>query len=190
MVDRPGDDFLAGAGLARDQNRARRPRDGLEHVKQIAHGAAAADDALEAVALLELLPQPGVFAAQAPLLDGALQRVPELVELERLGDEVGRAALDDLDRVPDRAIAGHHDADNLGVALDRRLDDPRAVHPGQPEVGDDDVERELGQGFERPLGRVCLDDVHTTVCQLLSQSLAEGRFVFDEQQMFRRISHL
>ena len=33
----------------------------------------------------------------------------QLVELERLGDEVGGAALDDFDRVLHRAEAGHDD---------------------------------------------------------------------------------
>ena len=106
VMNRARDDFLAGAGLASDQNRARRARDGLERLKQIAHRPAAADDALEAVSLLQLLAQPGVLRLQPPLLDGAVERVPQLVELERLGHEVGGAALDDLDGIADRAVPG------------------------------------------------------------------------------------
>ena len=106
VMDRARDDFLAGAGLAADENRARRARDGLERLKQIAHRPAASDDALEAVPLLQLLAQPGVLGLQPPLLDGAVERVPQLVELERLGHKVGGAALDDFDGIPDRAVAG------------------------------------------------------------------------------------
>ena len=47
-----------------------------QQLKQILHRTAAADDALEAVTLIELLAQPGVLGAQPPLFHGALERVP------------------------------------------------------------------------------------------------------------------
>ena len=81
----------------------------------------------------------------------ALQRVPQLVELEWLGDEVGGPAFDDLHRVLHGAVPCHHDADDVGVAIHRRLDHAGSSEAGQPQVGHDDVEREIGQQLERTL---------------------------------------
>ena len=53
-MDRLGDHLFAGAGLAGDEDRARRAGYGLEHREQRLHGPAAPDDALELIALLEL----------------------------------------------------------------------------------------------------------------------------------------
>ena len=173
-----------------DENRARRARDGLERLKQIAHRPAASDDALEAVSLLQLLAQPGVLRLQPPLLDGAVEGVPQLVELERLGDEVGGAALDDFDGIPDRAVAGDDDADDLRVPLHGGLDDGGPVDARQAQIGDDDVEGEFGQGLERRLAAFGLDHLVSVIRQTLGHGRSERRFVFDEQQMFRSISHL
>ena len=190
VMDRARHDFLAGAGFAADQNRARRARDGLERLKQIAHRPTAADDAFEAVALLQLLAQPGVLRLQPPLLDGAVECVTQFVELEWLGHEVGGAALDHLDGVADRAVAGDHDADDLRVPVDRGLDDRRPVDAWQAQVGDDDVEGELGQRFERHLAAFGLHDLVSVIRQALGNRHSQRRFVFDQQQMFRSISHL
>ena len=165
-------------------------RDGLQQLKQILHRTAATDDALEAVTLIELLSEPRVLGAKPPLFHGALERVPQLVELEWLGDEVGGAALDDFDRVLHRAEAGHHDADDVGIQLERGFDDVRAVLPWQTQIGDDDVERKIRQSLDRALGGISLDDLEAAIRQLLGDRLAKRRFVFDQQQMFRCVSHL
>ena len=162
----------------------------LQHLEQVAHRAAATDDALEAVALLELLAQPRVLGPQPALLDRTLQRVPQLVELERLGHEVGGAALDDLDGVFHGAVASDDDADDVGVAVDGGFDHARPVHARQAQIGDHDVEREIGQGLERTLGRVGLHDIEPAIHELLSYGFAERCLVLDEEQMFWRIRHL
>ena len=77
-----------------------------------------------------------------------------------------------------------------GIAGDRRFDDGGAVDAGQPQVGDDDVEGEVGEPRERGLARVGLLDLVAAVAELLGDGLAERRFVLDEQQMFQRIRHL
>ena len=88
VVNRARDDFLAGAGLAGDENRAVGRRDGFEQLKQPRHRAALADDALEAVALLELRAQVRVLRLQPPLLERRIEHVQQLVDLKRLADEV------------------------------------------------------------------------------------------------------
>ena len=112
------------------------------------------------------------------------------VELKRLGDEVGRALLDRVDRVLHRAVAGDDDGDDLGIALERGVEHLPAVDAGQPQVGDEDVEGELGQPRERLLAAVGLFDDEAVVRQPLRDRLAQRRLVVDDQQMFRVFSHL
>ena len=54
----------------------------------------------------------------------------QLVELKRLCDEIGGATLDRLDRVLHGSVSGDDDPDDIGVADERGLEDPRAVQAG------------------------------------------------------------
>ena len=164
--------------------------DRLEQLKEIAHHPAAADQAVDPVALLELRSQVGVLGSQAPLLERRVQHVQQRVELERLGDEVGRALLDRVDGVLHRAEAGDDDGDDVRVALERRVEHGAAVHARQPQVGDDDVEGEIGEPRERVLAARRLLDDEAVVGQALGDSLPQRRLVVDEEQMFRVFSHL
>ena len=110
VVDGARDDFLAGSGLARDEDRARRVRDGLEQLEHFAHRAAASDDAFEPIPLLKLRAQVRVLGFQPSLFERGFECVEQLFELERLGDEVRRAAPDHVHGVAHRAVAGDDDA--------------------------------------------------------------------------------
>ena len=90
VVNGAGHQLLAGAGLAADQDRARRRGDRAEQLEQLAHHAALSDQPFEPVAILELRSQIGVLGPQPALFERAVQHVQQLVALERLGDEVGR----------------------------------------------------------------------------------------------------
>jgi hypothetical protein len=190
VMDGAAHDLFPAARLAGDQDGARCRRDGLQQLKQILHRTAAPDDALEAVTLIELLAEPRVLGAKPALFHCTLERVPQLVELKRLGNEISSAALDDFHGVLDRSETGHHDADDVGVQLERGLDDTRAVLPGESQVGDHHVECEIRQSLDGVLRRLGLDDGESMIRQLLGDRLAQRRFVFDKQQMFRRVSHL
>ena len=114
----------------------------------------------------------------------------QLVELERLGDEVGGALLDRVDRVLHRAEAGDDDRDDVRVALERGVEHRAAVDARQPEVRDDDVEGELGEPRQRLFAVRGLLDDEAVVGQPLGDGLPQRRLVVDEQQMFRVFSHL
>ena len=77
-----------------------------------------------------------------------------------------------------------------GIARDRGFDHRGAVDAGQPQVGDDDVEGEVGELGERRLARSGLLDLVAAVGELLGDRLPQRRLVFDQQQMFHRIRHL
>ena len=109
LMDRARDHFLAGAGLAVDQDRRRGRRHGFDQLKQRAHARAAADHRAEPEPLIELLAQIRVLVLQPPLLERRVQHVQQLLELKRLGDEVGGAPLDRVDRILHGAVAGDDD---------------------------------------------------------------------------------
>ena len=190
VVNRPRGELLAGAGFAGDQHRARRGRDDLEQLKQVAHHPAAADEAVDAVALFELRSQVGVLRLETALLERRVQNVQQRVELERLGDEVGRALLDGLDRILHRPEAGDDDGDDLGVARERGVEHLPAVDARQAQVGDDDVEGELGQALQRLFPAVGLFDRKAVVGQPLGDGFPQRLLVIDDQQMFLAFRHL
>lgn len=103
----------------------------------------------------------------------------QLVDLERLADEVGGASLDRLDRVLHRAVAGHHDGHDVRIALDGGIDHVGAADARQPEVGHDGVEREVGELGECCFSGFRLFDGESPVGQLLGHGGAQGRLVFD-----------
>ena len=173
-----------------DEDRARRRGDGLEQLRQIAHHAAAADEPVDPVALFELRSEIRVLGAEPALLERRVEHVEQRVELERLGDEVGRALLDRVHGVLHRAEAGDDDRDDFRVALERGLEHGAAVDAGQPEVGDDDVERELGEPRQRVFAVGGLLDDEAVVGEPLRDGLPQRRLVVDEEQMFRVFSHL
>src|SRR5262249_19018042 len=84
VVDRVGDELLAGPRLAADQDRRVGPRDLSDLFVDLAHGAAAADQVREVVALAQLLLQVRVLVDQALLVF-----VDHPPGLERLGDHRG-----------------------------------------------------------------------------------------------------
>ena len=73
------------------------------------------------------------------------------VELEWLGDEVGRPLLDGVDRILDRTEPGDDDADDVGVALERGVEQAAPVDARKAQVRDQDVEGKLRQSSERLL---------------------------------------
>ncbi len=190
VVNRARHQLLARAGLAADENRAARRRHRLEQLEQIAHRPRSPDDAAEAVAPLELGAEVRVLGLQAPLLERRVEHVEQFVELERLGDEVGRTALDRLHRVLHGAVAGDDDADDVRIAGQGRLEHLPAVDARQPQIRNDNVESELGQPLQRLFAVRRLHDIVALVRQPLGYDVAQRRLVFDDQQMFRGISHL
>ena len=103
------------------------------------------------------------------------------VELERLGDEVGGPLLDRVDRILHRAEAGDDDGDDVGVALDRGVEDLAAVDARQPEVGDEDVEGERRQALERLFAARRLLDDEAVIGEPFGDRLPQRRLVVDDE---------
>ena len=190
VMDGASRQLFAGACVPRNENRARRGRDRLEQLEKLAHRTAAPDDVREPVARFELRSQIRVLGFEAALLHRGSQHVHQRVELKGLGDEVGGAVLDRLHRILHGAVARDHDRDHLGVSLEGGVEDLPAVDAGEPEVGDEDVEREGGETLQGILAVAGLLDHESVIRQPLRDRLPKHSFVVDDQQMFWTVSHL
>jgi hypothetical protein len=116
--------------------------------------------------------------------------VHQRVELERFGNEVRRPLFDRLDGVLDGAKAGDHDGDQVGIAVDRRIEHLPAVDTRQTKIGNQYIERERGQPLERLFTAGSLLNDKSVIAKSLGDRLAERGLVIDDQQMFRSFSHL
>jgi hypothetical protein len=114
----------------------------------------------------------------------------QLVDLKRFADEIPRPPLDRFNGIFDGSETGDDDGNDVGVAIEGRIDDGRSVDTRETQVGDDDVEREVGQSGEGILSRLGLLDGVPAIDELLGERLPQWGLVFDEQDMFHRIRHL
>ena len=166
-VDGPGHDFLAGPGLAGDEDAREVLGDVLDEPEDLEHRGVPADQALEVVLPLELLLEMEGFAAERTLAGDPPEDVGEDVALVGPGDEVGRAGADDVEGgLPADGFAAEEDVDQNVELFDLLQDqepggegvagvdedDPDAVLPHDAEVivvglGEEDVEVGRDGGF-------------------------------------------
>ena len=190
LVDRAGHHLFAGAGLARDQHRRAGRRHRVDQLVERPHRRALANHGAQAEALVQLLPEIGVLVLQAPLLDGRPHDVQQLVELEGLGDEVGGAALDDVNGVLHGGVTGDDDRDDPGVAVDGRGNHLASVDARQAQVGNDDVEGKPLQIGKRRFARGGLRNLETLVPEPFRHHFPQRIFVVYEKDIWFGIRHL
>ena len=136
LVQRGRDQLLAGAALALDEHGRGRVGDLGDHLLQLLHLPAAADD-LRVAARGAFLPLLGddvalvVVALPRRLGDDRL----ELPVIERLGEEIEGARLHRLDRAVDPAMGSDHDHRHVGVPRDDLAQEGQAVHARHDQVG-------------------------------------------------------
>ena len=136
VVQGVGHEFLAGAGLALDEDGgAGRGHLGHEFA-DLLHRRRLADEAGESLAGaaflaegLVLLAEAGVLGFQEALPGGALQEDLHLVEVQGLGDEVPGAPAHRLHRRVHRAVGRHHHRYRRAGELQGGVEQ---VHPGLP----------------------------------------------------------
>ncbi len=139
VVQRVGDELLAGTVLALHEDVRVAARDALDELEHLVHLLALADDVAEAELALELLLEQLVLAYQLAALDRALEHRQQRVGLDRLLDEAVRAGLHRLDRLGHAAVAGDDDDFGRGMRLLEPAQQLQPVRVGQHHVGDDDV---------------------------------------------------
>ena len=117
---------------------------------QLLDDPALADDPLTA---LELLAQVTVLALEAAVVERSGRGQQDLLERERLLDEVVRAELGGLDGGLDGAVTGDHDHGGLGTDPLELREGLEPVCAGHPDVEEDQVRRlvlQLERGLPAP----------------------------------------
>src|ERR671922_631414 len=143
--------------------------------------------------VVDVVEQPGVLLEQGPLFghlpvepahpDRPLQRRQEVVAIDRLLDEVERAAAERLDGEVVLAVAGDQQHGRPGPELPGLVQQREAVHPGHLDVADDRVVVDRADPVERghrAVGRVDVDVRHPEL-QRLRERLEQRLVVVDEQ---------
>jgi hypothetical protein len=185
LVQRLGDELLARAGLAQDEDR-RLGGGGLLH--QLEHGLQFrrfADHSVQAEPLVHALSQRPRVALQTALLDGFGEKDEERLDRDRLGQVVLGPRLHRLDRRLDLGERGHDDEDGVRPLLLRLPQQGEAVHLRHPQIGEHDARCELAQQLEPFLPVLCLADLVALLGEEALERAARVLLIVDQQDPFR-----
>ena len=171
--------LLARAALASDQHRRHARRDALHQLDDGLH-LRRGDEHVTADALGA---QEAVLAQESATFGNPLQGQLQVVDDERLLEDVGSTGPHRVDRDMHRAVRRDEDHRPVGITGLARGEDGHAVLTGHLEVRDDEVVGALPEGRDR--GIAVLDRVHvaTEREQRLLEELARQRFVVGEQHI-------
>ena len=142
-----GDQLLAGAVLALDQDVGVARGHAFDQLEEILHLLALADDVGEAVLPADLFLELLMLGLLLRLLDGPADQVHQAVLADRLLEEEERARLSRLDRAGERALAA--DDDDLGARVDilEPTQQRDTVEVGQHQIGHDHIGPPLLEDF-------------------------------------------
>ena len=174
---------LPGAGLAGDEDGALGLRDQLRALDDFFHRPAAPDDAVVVELGVAFADQVLALGLQAETLDRPAGERQQLVDLERLLEEILDAELERLAHDLRRAVRGHQDdLRPFGRRLLRQLANQlQSGDAGHQVVDDEQVERALGQVPLRLADAGRLDDLVSLVSQCAAQPLQDLFLVVGEQ---------
>ena len=155
LEDRARDQLLTGAALAAHEHGDVGVGDLLDDLADLAHLRVVAAQEQQLGLGARAAAQPLHFLLERALLERLLERELELLDLERLAQEVGSAQAHRLHDVARLAVARkHHHGDVRGALLEppQRL---QSVHARQDDVEGDDVGAGVVEARERLLGVRC-----------------------------------
>ena len=116
--------------------------------------------------------------------------LPDFVLVERLGDEVERAALERLDGGVDRAVGRDDDHGQIGVFVEGALEERHPVDLRHLEVGDDEVDVVLPHQVEALLAVFRGQDVVSVPRELGRQDPPQIRLVVDDEDLLSLGQHV
>ncbi len=114
LVNRAGEQFLAGAGRAEQHDRYVGGGDALDGLADLQHLRSGADDRAEHLAAAGLL-EPAVLRLDVGDVEGAGDDQAELVDVDRLAVEIVGAKADRLQHAFASAVAGRDDDLRVGL---------------------------------------------------------------------------
>ena len=184
VVDGAGDELLAGAALAGDQDRDVLRGDAADGLVDLTHRRAAAEDRAIRVGIRLGLGDHRRGAHPTGDLQGLADHPPQMVQVERLEEVVVGALLHRLNGRIGRLLDRHENHGNARVDLADLPVDLQAGLVGQPQVEQDDVGRPRADRFQARRRGAC--DLHA-VCrggERLTHLLRdEDRIVVDQQEV-------
>lgn len=185
VVEGAGDEFLAGAAFAEDEDGGFGIGDAFDHAEDVLHALAGADDLGEAVFLAEFATEEGIFLDGLGVGEGALNGEAEFVELEGFLEVIVGAELHGLDSAFDGAEAGDHDDDGRGREGTGLADDFEAVGTGlvEVEIGDDEIRLMFDEGVGDTVGIGEGEDLVTFAAEDFGDHLHHGQLVIDENDL-------
>jgi hypothetical protein len=182
-VDVAGQDLLAGAALAGDEDGGVGGGDGLGEADDLEEGAVLPDGPALArgVAALDLLLEGHVLVLELAGLGGAAAEGDEVVVGEGFLEVVEGAAVDGLDGGLEGGLGGHEDDGDLGVPIPDGGQDVHAGDAGHADVGDDDVRRPSSQRLQGLFPLVRDRHLEPLAAEEDLQGVEDGGLVVDDQ---------
>src|ERR1700726_2175489 len=187
VMNRSREKLFARSAFAQEQNGRIGRSDPLRHLTGILHGFMFANDSREAVTRGVLFAQQKVFAQQFLLARGAFEKKLQMVEVDRLLNEIKRAFLHRRNRFFHGTIRGHknHGQRRLGAA--RFAQNVNSGISGKFQIGEHKKIAAVPDFFDGggAVGRL-LHDVPGALQSLAEHSPQLG-FVFNEEDRFHLI---
>jgi len=146
QMDCHGDQFLACAGLAGDQDGAFGGSHPVDARIDILHDGTCAD---HAVAVHDLGGHPAVFLLQPPPSQGAFHSQQHPFQIDRLFEKIERPQPGRLDGTVDRGMAGDDHQRQARRQIGRLFEHLHAIQTGHGEVDETDVQPPGGDLLDR-----------------------------------------
>ena len=183
-VNGTGDQLFSGPVFAVDQHAAVGRRRHRHLFAQLSHRLTFADHRARTI---HPRPEHPILVLQTSLAQGIADNEDRFLERERLLDEIEGAELDRADCGLDVAVARdqHHLRINLSFAQPRER--RQAIHPRQPDVQDDQIDRTASDSLETRLtARHSLNGV-AFITQHAAQRAAHARFVIHDEDCWLHV---
>ena len=182
LEDRAGDEFLARAAFAGDEDGRAGRRDLADELVDLLHRGRVADDGLPRLLRVGLGRKRRDLAAMA-LRDAERlgEQVLEMRDVERLEDVVVGAELHRLDRRLRRAVGGHHDDDLPRVDLPDFLERIEPALLAHADVHHDEVGLRLRAMPDALVARLGAQDVERLLFQQAAEGIVDVLLVVDDE---------
>ena len=146
LVDGPGDEFLAGAALAGNQDRGLRPGHPFHQGQDFLHDPGLSHNVGEAVLFFQFLVQQAVGQDEVAVFQGLGDGHQDFVVLEGLEDVIEGAFFHGRDRFFHGAERSHDDHRQIRLELLQFVQELDAGHLGHLHVGEHEVQ--IGRGAD------------------------------------------
>src|SRR5688500_5658426 len=179
MVDRLGDATLPGAALAEQEDRRLvAAREELDLLGELAHLRRRAEEGARRRGATPLR-DVAVHLPEARLLEGAIGDGAEVLQLDRLDEEVLGARLHRLHGERHVAVAGDHDDHRTQVA--EPVEDREAIDVGEAEVEQEELGALPPEDLDPLLSRVGAEHLVASALEEAREGRRDVRFVVDDQ---------